>query len=107
MMGTHVAVPITYNRVDGSALSPIAWVGRTAFRRNSPAETAGVVFSDRDFLIPVAELAESGGATFEPAEGDWIQEGDKKYRVSAPDGEPAVRYSDQTQKVWRIHTKLA
>lgn len=107
-MSEQASVSITYHRANGDSvtLATGAWVGRTAFRRNSSDSVAGVVFSDRDFLIPVALLVVGSGSPFEPAEGDWIQEGGTKYRVSAPDGEPAVRHSDQTELLWRIHTKL-
>lgn len=103
-LSASALVSIVYTRPDGSTFTPVAWIGRTAFRRNASDSVAGVVFSDRDYLIPVAELVESG-AQFEPAEGDTITENGVVYRITAPDGEPAVRHSDQTRKLWRIHTK--
>lgn len=96
-----VAIEVTYTRAaGGSEILTGVWLGRTGFRRNASDSVAGMVFSDADFMIPVSTIA------YEPVEGDVITYGEYTFRVSAPDGEPAVRHSDQTRMLWRIHAKI-
>ena len=100
--------PVTYTRAAGGTvdLTGKCWVGRTAFRRlptGSEGE-ASVVWGDRDYLVPAAEL---GG---EPARGDRFTEAisgvDVTFEVMTPDvGEPEWRYSDAGRTVYRIHTQ--
>lgn len=95
------AVEVTYTRAAGGTETLTGvWLGRTGFRRNASDSVAGLVFSDADFMIPVSAIA------YEPVEGDVITYGAFAFRVSAPDGEPAVRYSDQTRMLWRVHAKI-
>ena len=102
---------ITYTRKSDGAVIDLtgkAWVGNTAFRRNASEGGAAVVWGDRDYLVPVADLAISG-TTFEPARGDTIAHTSggvtATFEVMAPANEPESRYSDEHRTAWRIHTK--
>jgi len=102
---------ITYTRAAGGTvdLTGKAWVGRTVFRRNPLGSgEATIQFGDRDYLIPVADLA-AGGTPFQPAEGDRITEtvgaASLVFEILAPTGEPAARHSDPQRTVWRVHCK--
>ncbi len=81
-----------------------AWVGRTVFASNLDGG-ARVEWGDRDYLIPVADLAMGS-----PQMGDRVTETiggvDVVFEVQTPDtGEPAERFSDQGRTVYRVHTK--
>lgn len=115
MMQRAAASPaetIVYTRkADGATadLTGRAWVGRTAFARTGVEAGAAVVWGDRDYLIPVADLA-AGGVPFEPDRGDRIAHTRAgvtvTFEVMTPDtGEPEKRYSDAARTVWRVHTK--
>ncbi len=102
---------VTYTRKVGGTvdLTGKAWVGRTVFSRTGQdVGAAAVVYGDRDYLIPVADLALSGTA-FEPARGDRITEtvngAALVFEIVTPAGEPEWRHSDQTKTVFRVHTK--
>jgi hypothetical protein len=91
------------NPTDETDLTGKAWVGRTVFSRLNREGGAAVVFGDRDYLIPVAELPN------EPQRGDRITEVisgvEAVFEVVEPMGEPAWRYSDPGHTVYRVHTK--
>lgn len=114
---------VVYHRAsDGLTcdLTGLAWVGRTAFRvADSPAGTrlgeeqqggSRVQWSDRDYLVPAADLVISG-VPIVPAAGDWFEEvlpapeGTQRFEVLPFNGEPEARYSDPQRTVWRVHTK--
>jgi hypothetical protein len=62
----------------------------------------------RDYLIPVAGIAALG----EPAAGDRVIQAvngtSRTYKVTPPtDGEPAWRWSDAEQTVYRVHCEEA
>jgi hypothetical protein len=61
------------------------------------------VWESRDFVFPVAELADLDPAT--PASGDRITEGGRIYEVMAPAGEKHWKYSDPGRLWIRVHTK--
>lgn len=101
---------VTYARgAERVDLTNKAWCGRTLFSR-SPQEAGGaaVVWGDRDYLIPVADLV-LGGTAVTPKRGDRIEEtvGGTvvTFEVQSPLAEPEWRYSDQTRTVYRVHTK--
>ncbi len=89
-------------------LTGLAWVGRTVFSRVSSEAGASIVFGDRDYLVPVADLALDNGDAIEPERHDRIEETaggvTRIYDVLAPSGEVAARYSDALRTTWRIHT---
>lgn len=95
---------VTYVRgAERIDLTGKAWVGRTVFSRTGKDGGANIIFGDRDYLIPVADLP------FEPDKGDWIEEtiggAVVIFNVLPPSGEPAKRYSDPQRTRWRVHTK--
>lgn len=99
---------ITYTRVSGGPdvdLTNKAWDGSTAFRRIGVSDVgaAAVVFGDRDYLIPAADLG------FEPERGDRITETingtPTVYEIVAPLDEPDWRWSDSGETRYRVHTK--
>ncbi len=106
-LATAAGVSVTYT--DGTySVSLTPWVGRTVFSSNLDG-AARIEFGDRDYLIPVSVLILNGAAT-KPAVGHRITESvngtTKVYEIMRPDtGEPAWRYSDQGETVFRIHVK--
>lgn len=101
----------TVNYTRGAVANQVvAWLGRTLFAR-SASEPGGATASwgDRDYLVAVADLA-AAGVSGGPQLGDRVTEtiagAAVTFEVMTPDTqEPAVRYSDATRTVWRIHTK--
>jgi hypothetical protein len=100
---------IVYTRKSGGAtvnLTGKAWVGNTLFARNPNEGGAAVVHGDRDYLVPVADLA-LAGVPFEPERGDLIAHTAAgvtvTFEVKAQTGEPEKRYSDNRRITWRIH----
>jgi hypothetical protein len=104
--------PVVFTRASDGAtcdLSGRCWLGRTPFRVSDAADGGTrLVFSDRDFLIPV-EFMVLGGEFYEPAAGDWftelLPEGDKRFRVLSVNDEPEARASNPQETRLRVHTK--
>lgn len=100
---------VTYRRgAETVDLTAKCWVGRWIVTE-IPQEGGGyVTYGDRDYLIPVADLAVNGNE-FEPEEGHRITEVingvECNFDVLPPTGEPSHRYSDPGQTIWRVHTK--
>lgn len=99
---------ITFVRGDTRVdLTGLAWVAGGPTARRNPGENGpSVEWSERDYMIPVADL---GG--YEPRKGDKIEETVDgvvlKWDVLPANGEPAARHSDHERTVWRVHTKRA
>jgi len=78
-------------------------------------ETAVTVqYSERDYLIDVADLALPLGVDgtvpvpTTPAKGDRIVDGDDVWEVMPPtSGEPCWKYSDAYRTVFRVHVRRA
>ncbi|VTS01568.1 unnamed protein product [Gemmata massiliana] len=96
---------LTYVRLaERIDLTGKAWLGRTVATRLANAGGAAVVFGDRDYLIPKAELP------WEPKKGDVVEhvvDGvTQKFEVLPPaTGEPEWRYSDPDRTLFRVHCK--
>jgi hypothetical protein len=101
----HAAgVSVSYAR-GGTTRTLTAWVGRTVFASQLEGGPR-IEFGDRDYLVTAADLALFG----EPALGDRITEvvgGETQTHecVTPGTGEPAWRWSDPTQTIYRIHCK--
>jgi hypothetical protein len=102
--------PVTYSRgAETVDLTNKAWTGRTLFARE-PKEAGGatVVWGERDYLVPAADLVLNGRAT-EPARGDRVTETvggvALVFEVMALPGEPEWRYADANRSVYRLHCK--
>lgn len=103
---------VTYRRASGGAdidITGLCWRGDTIYRKNPLEGGPAVVFGDRDYLIPVADLA-AGGVPFEPARGDRITETTPAgvavtFEVLPPFGEPEYRYQDAGRTLWLIHVQ--
>jgi len=106
VMLKNAPVELTYHRGNDSA-SVTGWVGVTAFRVSEQSNSR-VIWSDRDYLIPVANLKINGVLT-EPDSGDWVEENIngtiRKFELIAPQGEQVWRYSDPQKMIFRLHTK--
>lgn len=105
------AATLTYHRKAGGSgidLTGLMWRGETRVFRNPLQDGPTVVFAERDYLVPVADLA-VGGVPFAPEEGDRIVEAlagvETVFEVRTPFGEDASRYSDPGRTRWRIHAK--
>ncbi|WP_437226024.1 hypothetical protein SH661x_004366 [Planctomicrobium sp. SH661] len=94
----HLATSVTYVRGETS-IDVLATIGRTKFETDD-GHTVRIEFTDRDFLILVADLMFAGQAT-EPERGDLIHEGDREFEVLD------WRYSDPYRQTFRITTKQA
>jgi hypothetical protein len=90
----------------GSAVSDdiAATIGSSEFQE---ASDEGIVttFQSRDYLIAVADYA-IDGIVITPEPGQKVNESGRTYEVVSPGGEPCARFSDASQLMWRIHTKL-
>lgn len=108
--GGGSAVSVTYSRKVGAATQTVTLTARHGrFIAGSRQEEAGtaVVFSERVYLVEVADLILGGQATT-PDLGDRITEGSQVWELSRPDtGEPGWRYSDQTRTLYRCFMKRA
>lgn len=110
--GASPTGPLVYYRAETEetvTLTGKAWVGRTPFRVQDEGGSR-LVWSDRDYMIPVEDLA-IDGTRFQPAEGDWLEEtlaspeGVVKWVVRPYNNEPEWRFSDPGETVYRVHTK--
>lgn len=88
----------------GSTTTVSAVLGRNGIEQDNGDGTF-TRYEGQDFLISVDDYAFADTVT-EPQAIDTITYGDKVYVALAIGGEPHARYSDQSQTVWRIHTKL-
>lgn len=83
-----------------------AWATAGAARRNPGEAGPAVEWSDRDYMIPAADLP-----GIEPRKGDRIEETIggvvTKFDAAPANGEPAARFSDDERTLWRVHTKQA
>lgn len=105
-----IAGVVTYHRGNDSVtLSNKVWSGRTPFRV-SDQNGSRLIWSEKDFLIPVADLKINGVEVL-PEKGDWISvefdgpEGNQTFQPMHVKDEPFWRYSDPQRTVYRIHTK--
>ena len=92
----HLATTVTYVR-GASTVEVLATIGRTKFEVDD-GHVVRVEFTDRDFLILVADLILAGQTT-EPQRGDLIREGPREFEVLE------WRYSDPYRQTFRITTK--
>jgi hypothetical protein len=91
------ATTATYRR-GGSALTSIA-ITRGTSGRQVDQLTGILSWNDQDWLIPASVLTLG-----EPLRGDKIEVGDEVYEVLATEGEDCWRWSDNHQKLYRIHS---
>lgn len=107
------AGPVIYHRnSDGATvdLTGKAWIGQTKFRVNDLDGGTRLIWSDRDYLIPAADLAVDGVA-FLPSKHDWVEEtlpapeGNQRFEVLPYNDEPEWRYADPQRTILRVHTK--
>lgn len=94
---------VTYSR-GGEYVSLTVIPGQYEADRES---SEGLTTEDQvfDFLIVADELKLSGEAV-EPESGDCIELSGKTYIVFSPGGtEPSWRHTDQTRKIYRVHTR--
>lgn len=102
--------PVTYRRgAETVDLTGKCWPGRWVVTE-VPQEGGGyVTYGDRDLMIPAARLITASGDRFEPEEGHRITElidGTLwNFDVLPPAGEPAQRWMDTDQLVYRVHLK--
>ena len=92
----HLATTVTYVR-GASTVDVLATIGRTKFEADD-GHVVCVEFTDRDFLILVADLILAGQPT-EPERGDLIREGPREFEVLE------WRFSDPYRQTFRITTK--
>lgn len=105
-----IGIDLVYHAGDDAiTLIKKCWVGRTAFRIQDN-KGSRLIFSDRDFFIPVVDLV-INSVQILPEKGHWIEqilngpEGTQKFELMSPDQEPCWRYSDPQRFIYRIHTK--
>lgn len=106
-LGQAAGVEVTYAR-SAASVTLTAWVGRTVFARTQSEPGPSVIFGERDYLIPVADLVLAGSPAV-PARGDRVTEtidGQAvTFEVAPVEGEPAWRYSDPARTLYRVHCK--
>lgn len=97
---SHAASPVEYRRAaDGTSSAVLATDGQSRFESVDDAGLT-VAAHARDFLVTAASLG------FEPAPGDVIVAGGRKFEV-IPLGEDfrGWRHSDPAGVTYRIHTR--
>jgi hypothetical protein len=103
----HASRPVVYRR-GADEVTVQATIGRTLLKLDDGYGGVRMEWTDRDFLIPAADLLLGAGVVL-PERGDVIREtqGGKVfvYEVMAPGKEPAWRWSDVFRKVLRVHAK--
>lgn len=98
-----------FDSINSIELVKKCWTGRQMFRIVD-GDVSRIEWSDRDYMIPVAELLNGGILTL-PARGHWIEQvfplpkGNERYKLQAPESEPVWRYSNPQNTIYRIHTK--
>jgi len=107
-LNTHVAKEVAYRRgVDETVVR--ATIGRTLLKLDDGYGGVRMVWTDRDYLIPAADLMLGGNPAL-PQRGDVVREGAGSqthvYEVLAPGDEPPWRWADPHRQMLRIHTKL-
>jgi hypothetical protein len=104
----HAARSVVYHR-GAQNVAVLATIGRTLLRLDDGDGGVRMAWTDRDFLIPAANLV-LNGITVTPETGDRITEtvglNTSTFEVMAYGGEPPWRYSDPFGKLLRIHTKF-
>lgn len=88
---------------DGRRIGLQATVGMTRFE-STDAYGRVTRSESRDYLVRALDLLIDGVALL-PRPGDLIIEGDRRYEVMSPEGEPEWRWSDVNQTTLRIHTR--
>lgn len=101
-------VAVSYARKGGPTATLTAVPGDPRAESEQTTPPARLSWTERDYLIEVADWI-AAGLTGVPAEGDRITEtingAARVYEVMRRDTEPAWRYSDAAQSVFRVHTK--
>ncbi len=108
---TYASRSVTYTQ-GAHSITVDATVGRTTFKFSDEQANLRIVFGDRDYLIPAAQLVVNG-VQIEPARGDTITDtndptGTTTWLVAPPTGaskEPAWRWGDAHKIRLRIHCK--
>lgn len=103
----HASQSVVYVR--GAQSVPVqATVGRTMMKLDDGYGGVRIEWTDRDYLIPAADLI-LGGSTTLPQRGDKIRETQGTttyvYEVMAPGNEPVWRWSDEHRTTIRVHVK--
>lgn len=103
----HASREVIYVR-GADQVSVQATLGRTLLKLDDGYGGVRMEWTDRDFLIPAADLVLSGNPIL-PQRGDRIREtvGSQVFvfEVLAPGKEPPWRWSDPFRTTLRIHTK--
>ena len=104
----HASRSVVYHRGTQS-VAVQATIGRTLLKLDDGYGGVRMQWTDRDFLIPAADLV-LNGSTITPQGGDRITEtaglNTSTFEVMAYGSEPPWRYSDPFGKLLRIHTKF-
>jgi hypothetical protein len=104
----HASEPIVYSR-GADALALCATFGRKLFQLDDGQGGIVMEWTDRDFLVPAADLDFGAGPVL-PERGDRVEVATDEgtvlvYEVLAPGGEPPWRWSDPFRRTLRIHAK--
>lgn len=105
---SHLSRTVTYARGDAFR-ELLAAVGSTQFERRDDYGNVTSLIESRDFIITAADLI-LGGQPATPMPGDTISEADdgttRVYEVLSQGTAQPWRWSDQSRRTMRIHTKL-
>lgn len=105
----NAAKTITYIRgAYQISLTGIAWSTAPRFLREPAEGETSLSQSDRDYMIPAADLTHSG-EEWEPQKGDRIEEAaggvTLVFDVLPASSEPEWRWADDERTIRRVHTK--
>jgi len=94
---------VTYRRALTGTEIPVTAVPGRSQVEVVEADRVTLLTTDRDFLIPAADLVE-GGTPFLPQPGDRVIDGSHVFEVLAPAGADCWTYATNDELI-RIHTK--
>lgn len=104
---THASKPVYYKR-GASTIAVCAIPGRTMLKLSDEYGATRVEWTDKDWLIPTADLVIGGSPTL-PKRGDQVLEPDgvsmHTFEVLPYGDEPPWRWCDPYRKMLRVHFK--
>ena len=100
----HLTVPIVYSRAAHSVTLQ-ATRGTSEFGEMGADASFQLGYESRDFIFRKADLVLNNLATL-PQRLDTIDDGGRRFIVTAPQGQPPFRYSDHEQTTVRVYARL-
>jgi len=106
-LASHAAQQCVYHQVGNQSAIGYEFSATLSETEFEFQDEAGYVtrFQTRDFVAPAAGFRTRFGPAFEPQDGDWIEDGGKKYELVKANGNQCFRFNDSHRVSYRFHTK--